>query len=280
MYSLQKLAKLHASGIALKINNRRQFDALTENLEEIIYTDNSETAVLRTATDMCIKTMMQYLDLIEPQTQELQDVKDYMATWENKCYDTLYQLFTSPKQKYDAFCHGDPWVNNLLFLHDNDGRIIDLKMVDYQILRYTSITTDIFYLIYSSVRSSLIEKSFDSLIKIHYNEFINELRRLHVDEKNLAQLGMEWLQSELQAYSVYGLLVGCFFINPILAEEEDVKEFENMEFGPVSMSPASDIDMNLEINRKKLDRIKCVLFQYYRRFRLGIVNDDSEPILI
>ncbi|XP_012541195.1 uncharacterized protein LOC105839430 [Monomorium pharaonis] len=276
VYALKKLAHFHASGLAVKINNPRQFNTLNMDIEEIIYKDNSQTSAMRSCTEMCVSSIIEYLDIIEPQTQELQKIKDYIATYIDKTYDTMRHLFVKPKQKYDTICHGDPWMNNLLFLHDNDGKIIDLKMVDYQIIRHTSLSTDILYLIYSSVRSSLIERSFESLIKIYHNEFLNELRRLHVDEKVLAELGMDWLNTELRTYAFYGLLVGCFLMNPILAEEEDVQQFETLDFGP--MNPLYHADTNSKTNQKKLERIKCIVFHHYRRFYLGIINDDIEPI--
>lgn len=248
---------------------------MNENLKEIVY--SYETSALRPCTEECMKLMLQYLDMVEPRTQELKAVRDYIATYVvDKTYDAVSRLFTSPKQKYDTICHGDPWVNNLLFLHDNDGRIIDLKIVDYQILRYTSVSTDILYLIYSSVQSSLIERSFESLIKIYHDEFLDELRRSHVDEKILAELGMEWLETELRTYALYGLVVGCFFINPIFAEEEDIQEFEKFDFGMMSLTCQNDA--NSASHLKKLNRIKCIMFHYYRRFNLGIINDDIEPI--
>jgi len=190
----------------------------------------------------------------------------------------MYRLFTAPKQKYDTICHGDPWINNLLFLHDNNGKIIDLKMVDYQIIRHTSLSTDILYFIYSSVQSSLIEKSFESLIKIYHNEFLDELRRSHVDEKILAELGIEWLHKELRTYAFYGVLIGCFLLNPILAEEEDVRQFETMEFGP--LNPLCQTNMNQLMYQRRVDRVKCIVFHYYKRFNLDIINDDIEPISI
>lgn len=253
---------------------------MSDGLEEILYTDNSETAVMKSVTEMGMRTIVQYLDMIEPQTQELQAVKDHIATYVEKAYDEMYWLFTKPKQKYDTICHGDPWVNNLLFLHDSDGKIIDLKFVDYQIIRYTSLSTDILYFIYSSVQTSLIEKSFESLLKIYHNEFLNELRRSHVAEKVLAQLGMEWLNAELHTYAFYGVIIGIFLINAILAEEEDVRQFEEMEFGPMNPEYLAKIDLNSAVNQKKRDRIKRVVFHYYRRLHLGIINDDIEPVPI
>ncbi|XP_011160537.2 uncharacterized protein LOC105196335 isoform X1 [Solenopsis invicta] len=276
VFALKRLAQLHASALGIKINNKCQFEKLDVQIEEVIYKDNSETSAMRSCTEVCVKSVAQYLDAMELRTQEWQDVRDHIASWFDKTYDAMRRLFVEPKKKYDTICHGDPWINNLLFLHDKDGRIIDLKMVDYQILRCTSVSTDILYLIYSSVQSSLIERSFESLIKIYHNELLNQLRLSHVSEKILAELGMEWLNEELQTYAFYGVICGCFLMNPVMAEDEDVQQFQAIEFGP--LNPVYLADLNSKMTQKKLNRIKCIIFHYYRRLHLGIINDDIEPI--
>ncbi|XP_050455639.1 uncharacterized protein LOC126853689 [Cataglyphis hispanica] len=279
IFTLKKLAKFHASGLAVKMNDPQLFDELTESLEEVVYNDTSEKSVMRLCTEMCIKSAVKSLEVIEPRTQELQAVIDYIASYVDKTYDTMCRMINAPKQKYHTICHGDPWINNMLFLHDNEGKIIDLKMVDYQIIRHTSVSTDIHYLIYTSVQSSLIERSYESLIRIYHSEFLKELRRLNVDEKILTELDREWLETELRAYAFYGGLTGCFMANPILAEEEDVLQFEKMAFGPDNPFWSTDVNI-MNISQKKLDRVKCITCHLYRRYSLGIIDDDLEPISI
>ncbi|XP_029162015.1 uncharacterized protein LOC114933549 [Nylanderia fulva] len=280
VYALKKLAKLHASALAVKINDPRLFDELTESVEEVIYISLSEMSQMRICTEMCIKSTVKILETIEPRTQELQAVIDHISGYIDKTYDTMYRMFNAPKQKYHTICHGDPWINNLLFLHDDDGKILDLKMVDYQISRHTSVTTDIHYLIYTSAHSSLIENSYESLINIYHNELLKDLRRLHVDEKILAELNREWLESELRAAAFYGSLVGCFLVNPILAEEEEVMQYGSIEFGPDNPLYSTEPSVINNLSQKKFDRVKCVASHYYRRYSLGIINDDLEPIPI
>lgn len=273
VFCFQKLGKLHAAALAIKIKDPRQFDEWSESMTEVFYKDVSESSPARMCTEMCTQLTLKYLEMIEPRTQELQTVIDHLSSYNNKTYDTMHRLFNGPKEKYFTICHGDPWINNLLFLHDKNGRILDLKMVDYQISRHISVSTDILYFIYSSVQSSLIEKSFESLIKIYHDAFIKELRHCHINEKILAEVGTEWLNSELRAFSFYGAVVGCFLVNPILAEEEEALRFET-GFGPENPLFVPDNS----VSPKKLDRIQRILLHYYKRFVEGIIKDDIEPI--
>lgn len=275
--ALKKLAKFHASALTVKIKDPQLFGELTESLEEVIYKENLETTPMRMCSNMSMESSLKSLELIEPRTQELQAIIDHIAGYVGKTYDIMYRIFNGPKEKYHTICHGDPWMNNMLFLHDNDGKIIDLKLVDYQICRHTSLATDIHYFIYSSVQSSLIKKSYESLIRIYHTEFLKELRRSNVDEQILAELDKEWLEKELRTYSLYGVLIGCFMANPILAEEEDVLQFETLGFSSDNPMYSSDKRV-MNVSQKKLDRIESITSHYYRRYCLGIINDDLEPI--
>jgi thiamine kinase-like enzyme len=259
---LQKLAQLHASALALKINNTELFNEIIESLEEVIYKNSNQ--VQKPGTESCIEGTATHLRMVEPQTPELKKVADYFSNHVSKCYDKLYKMFNGPKLKYHTICHGDPWNNNLLFLHDDSGNIVDLKMVDYQICRYTSVSTDILYLIYASAHSSLIENSYETLIEAYHDELIKELRRKSVSEEILAELGMDWLQAELKEYSLYGVLIGCVLVHPMLADEADAERFEN-----INVQDTDEFINNLVkigVTQKKLDRIRCVALHYYRNY--------------
>lgn len=259
----------------MKINNPQKFNEMDMPLKEVIYTEEPNPQ-METCTQISTKTSKQSLELIEPRTQDMQGVIDFFDSLGDTIYNRFVQMFNEPKKKYHTICHGDPWANNLLYLHDKNGKIIDMKMVDYQICRHTSVATDIHYLIYTSVQSSLIEKSYESLLKIYHNAFLNELRRLRVSEKVLAELGPEWLEAELRAYKLYGVITGCWLMHAILADEEDAEKFEKIDFQNLENFGAD----RLNLSKKKLDRLKCITLHYYRRYHLGIIKDDIEPLSI
>ncbi|EZA61317.1 hypothetical protein DMN91_012857 [Ooceraea biroi] len=262
--ALKKLAQLHASAFTVKIKNSQMFHEMVRSLEEIIYNDANSR--MRDTTEVCITAIINQLKMVDPRTPEQQNVLDHISNYASKSYDTLSKLFNKPKETYDTICHGDPWNNNLLFLHDNNGNIIDLKMVDYQICRYTSVSTDILYLIYTSTHSSVIEKDYESLIKIYHDELIQVLRRNYINEKILADLGMHWLQAELKKHAFYGMLTGCTLAHPMLANEDDAQQFENMSWDDKDKTSDLISVITENVNKEKLDRISFVTLDYYRRY--------------
>lgn len=159
----------------------------------------------------------------------------------------------------------------MLFSYDDNGTLTDLKIVDYQQCRYTSVALDAMFLIYSSAQSSLIENSYESLVKIYHSTLLEELRRLHVGEEVLAELGEKWLKAEMKVYAYYVLMNSSLTLQAILASDEILEMFETSR------------SINFELTscpatKEKLDRLNCLFSHYYKRFYLGIIDDDLEPL--
>lgn len=70
------------------------------------------------------------------------------------------------------------WSNNLMFLYDEDRKIKDLKLVDYQLLFWGSVAKDIYNFMLSSWQIDLKVKKFDELIKFYCENLIENLKVL------------------------------------------------------------------------------------------------------
>ncbi|XP_032662551.1 uncharacterized protein LOC116840205 [Odontomachus brunneus] len=267
--TLKILAKFHASSLALKINDPQRFDEIVTPLKEMIYTKDNKT-FMENLIPQALQWTINNIGYIKPQTQALQTMKNVIFNCKFDIYNNLKQLFSEPKQKYSTMCHTDVWINNLLYLYDDNDKPIDVKLIDYQNVRYTSAALDLLNYIYSSVSSSLIENSYESLIKIYHSTLLKELRQLHVSEVVLAELGEEWLEEGLKMYAFFALITGCWVLHMVLACDEEIKMYH--KYGP-------RFDLRFAKSHKgKFERINCIVTHYYNRYHLGIIRDDLEPL--
>lgn len=70
-----------------------------------------------------------------------------------------------------------------MFLYDDDRKIIDLKVVDYQLLFWGSVAKDIYNFMMSSWRVDLKVRKFDELIKFYHESLIENLKLLDYKQK-------------------------------------------------------------------------------------------------
>lgn len=68
--------------------------------------------------------------------------------------------------EFNVFCHGDAWLNNLLFSNDEKNNSTDILFIDYKISFWTSPAYDLCYTFTTSTQSEIKEQEFDILINV------------------------------------------------------------------------------------------------------------------
>ncbi|KAL2721871.1 hypothetical protein V1477_020691 [Vespula maculifrons] len=261
LFTIQTLAKWHAKSVSIKLKDPESFEKLASPLKENIFPVDSNDAVGRTV-DGGLDSAISHLESIKLQTTELKKAIEYVKSLKNKCYDIIAKLLSLPKDRYFTICHGDAWMNNILYKYDKNGKLLDIKFVDFQISRHTSVALDFHYFVYSSVRSCIIEDNYDNLIELYHRTFVEKLQEYGVSEGDLKNLTMEWFKSELKKFSLYGLVTGFWLIHVVLADETNVldmdkitaEDIKNMEF------------FNRTIDATKAERFKFIALHYLRTY--------------
>lgn len=76
------------------------------------------------------------------------------------------------------------------------------------------------------MQTSVIDNSYESLIKIYHATFLEKLRQPHVAEEVLAKLGQKWLEAEIKARALFRIIVGNILIHWILTSDEQIQNYE------------------------------------------------------
>ncbi|XP_024936375.1 uncharacterized protein LOC107263228 isoform X2 [Cephus cinctus] len=258
---VKTLASLHARSLALKISDPQRFKSLMSPLKEAVFPQDSRPAV-GSSIAFSLNYAIKILESIEPKTDELTAGIELVKRYIENTYDVMRELLLARNDKYDVMSHGDAWNNNILFKHDAAGRVTDVKLLDFQIVRHTSAAIDFLYFVYSSAQAEVIHESFDDLVEIYHRQFIYELRRLHVPETNISDLTTDWFNSELQKYSVYGILTGYWIVNAVLADESDAIDMDSLTVE--QMEGIGRIEP--PIRPIIMERMKHITLHYQRRF--------------
>jgi len=167
-FAIGHLAKLHAMTIALKLQKPEFFK---KDIFPIIqytmndFTKDSLINMIKKAHDdyKCIKEAEPYLDKIE------------------KTIEYGLHNIVAPQEPWMTYVHNDFWVNNMLFKYDKSGKLINMKIVDFQLSIYDYGVNDLIFFLISSSQKNVLDNYLDDMIDLYYDSFIQCLKSLNVD---------------------------------------------------------------------------------------------------
>lgn len=93
----------------------------------------------------------------------------------------------NPNNGFNVLCHGDYWINNIMFKYE-DGKPVDLKLLDFQLSTWNSPVIDLLYLIVTSAACDIKVKYFDYFIQYYHKKLIETLDLFEYPEKKLPSL--------------------------------------------------------------------------------------------
>lgn len=139
----------------------------------------------------------------------------------NKIWEKLVAIHKG-KKHLRVLNHGDSWTNNLLFKYDDTGKLIDMKLIDFQMCRFASPAIDLIMFIASSAQEDVKLHRLPELYTT-YLDSLNSTLETNGCEERLTQ---EQLQDELKYADMlpYGLL--SIYIPVVLSERDNVLDMD------------------------------------------------------
>lgn len=127
------------------------------------------------------------------------------------------EMFREDDPLFSVILHGDYNRNNVLYKYNEEtGDPEELRMIDFQEVRYASPAIDIFFLLYMSSTPELRESHWDELIKLYHSTIITNLV-LMLDCKDETDPRLEPysyanFQRHFARFAFYGMLVTLQFL--------------------------------------------------------------------
>ncbi|XP_076270082.1 uncharacterized protein LOC143202431 [Rhynchophorus ferrugineus] len=176
---LKKIAAFHASSLILEdILTKKNGTTTTlsqvygEYLEEVLFTHHSE-GLTRISLKIALETMLYVLEKFpevygEFTLEQLQ--KKMKFGW-----NLIFEKTKESKVYTNVICHGDMHVSNIL-VKSTDGHCEDIKLVDFQILRYCPLTQDLVFFIVQNTNKATRDQYFSTFLDQYYTELTQHLR--------------------------------------------------------------------------------------------------------
>lgn len=140
--------------------------------------------------------------------------------------DQMIKFLKPKKDSLNVLNHGDCWVNNIMFHYSQEtGKVDDIRLVDFQLARFSSPVLDLQYFLCTSTNEEVRFRQRDHLLSEYHAEFRDTLEILDLDPD---QYTLEQLKEEFEEKEEYGLLVICFTLWAMLASSSHVPDFSQM----------------------------------------------------
>ncbi|XP_075226749.1 uncharacterized protein LOC142327508 isoform X2 [Lycorma delicatula] len=146
--------------------------------------------------------------------------------------------------------HGDFWTNNILFKYENDNKIKDVKLVDFQFCRWSTVAIDLQIFFMTSVREKRYLPSVIESYTARLNKYIHP-----------QYITAEVVTKELQRTECYGLLLSVCILPMVLLNSSKA-----LNFGNTSKSDFVDDTHNPLLNAYKDDTYKQLLPEILRYY--------------
>ncbi|XP_064074631.1 uncharacterized protein LOC135193954 [Vanessa tameamea] len=203
---LTELAKFHALSFVFRKKDETNFENLLDDFKDLIYQDKFlNKTKLRNYFQESYEMSLNLIKDTDAK-KKLDKVKDFLLE--------LLRTYTKPK-RYNVFCHGDCWINNILFKDE----VNKLCFLDFQAMRYASPATDILYFMYICTDSAFRSEYFEDLKTVYYNTFTNFLKQFNI-EGNIVY-PQEEFEKDITEMLPFGLLIALVELRIVTTRPEE-----------------------------------------------------------
>lgn len=134
---------------------------------------------------------------------------------------------------WSVMCHGDLWVNNLMFRYDaTTDRVADVRLIDLQTARCASPAIDILHFMYTSTERSMRDTHMDALLQAYVDALLAEVRRHVRDADRLAAVAGQYTLAnvwrELRSKIAYGLGISMWLLPAVTFHPDRIPDLNTL----------------------------------------------------
>lgn len=212
--ALEQVGRFHAMSYAAKTENPEKFFNVVDKIKEIHWLKDKESTFYHTFKNGFERAVT---NLSKKYTEQAQK---FLKQLEMK--SKFFLEITKPEEPMSVICHGDFCRNNVMYRYCDQGKPIDVKLIDLATVRYASPVIDISLFLFLNLSSEMRSVHLDELLKVYHDSLSSTFPEIKVPT-------LSDIKEEFKRKSVYGLL-HCLYFLPVMSAAitgESVFDFGN-----------------------------------------------------
>ncbi|CAH1365423.1 unnamed protein product [Tenebrio molitor] len=212
---LEQYGKFHATSAAIKDQQPDTFKRVVEGIQDVweIFTEKTD------ATKFFQHPLDEAYELLKSELTP--EVADKLKNFKNQISYILKELIYDARHFF-VITHGDCWNNNFMFKSEGEnGKSLKVAMLDWQTTRVCSPAVDVSYFILAcSSEEDLIHC--DDLLKIYYNSFSKQLKKLGSDAETI--LPFPQFLNDFKLFGKYGFMLTALAVKAALSDKDEAPD--------------------------------------------------------
>lgn len=224
--ALELLARYHALSVAL----HREDPSAVEDYSEPMFVRGKNAQDEEHARLHSEAQLKKFGDHVE--TWEGTKGKGYgdkMASLSKVMYHKMCDVVAPSATGINVLNHGDYWINNMMFTYDADdvdsAAPRDIRIIDLQLVRFSSPALDLQYFITTSVKQEVREEQLDVLLQTYCDYFNEYVSALGLGDVSWTLGG---LRDEFLSKSLFGFSAVYTVLCAVVADPEDRLQLDNV----------------------------------------------------
>ncbi|TDG39810.1 hypothetical protein AWZ03_013764 [Drosophila navojoa] len=223
---LLQVAQLHALSLAYKFEHPLEFRKMCSQISEGIFCTANANWYKNYYERLTKNAIKMVSDVLPADSKYMQAMCKFAKS--SSFFSQMVEL-ASAESPLSAICHGDCWVNNFLYKYDpaDRQRVLEVALIDFQLVRYSSIALDIANLMYCCTTKKMRDAQKDTLLKGYTEELYKWLELLCTvlpGYCNTLQKLQELFAQELKTYGRFALGLAMDIIPISTCSSEDAPD--------------------------------------------------------
>lgn len=195
-------ASFHAMSFAV---HKHDPDLIYRISKEKMFSNDLDQEMIETNKNMikyCVECFVKHVSAF------LED--DRIPTIIQKSSALIWDLLVRgmmPSETFNTLNQGDPWLTNMMFKRDGNGKAYDIKLIDFQCLRYASPIIDLVFFIWTSANYDVLQNKLDALYELYLERLNSTLEEMKFEEK-LTMKSVKEQVAQLSPLVIWIVLLG------------------------------------------------------------------------
>lgn len=185
-----------------------------------------------------------------------------------KIYAIMGDSIKNAKAEDCVMCHGDLWVNNLMFKYDACNVVSAVKLIDLQTVRFTSPSIDILHFLYTSTERIVRETSLDELLEVYVEALAAELKSHMATSEKLSELlerfNVSNIRRQCNENIMYGLGISMWLMPAVTFAPNKIPDLNNIKYADFENKTQQQVMTSMQTPEYH-QRMKAIVVEYHER---------------